>query len=310
MRTAFVNTLTDLSRHNKNILLLTGDLGFSVFEKYIETYPTQYINMGIAEANMTGVAAGLAMENKTPFIYSIIPFVTMRNFEQIRNDVCYQNLNVKIIGVGAGFSYGTYGYSHYGLEDIGILRTLPNMTIFSPADPVEAAFVTKEAIAIKGPVYIRLGKSGEPTLYGKKLNLSVGKLSVVKEGKEIALIATGDIVHRAVEVAKLFYKKKIDIKVISLHTIKPFNIAYFQSLILNTKAIFTLEEHSIIGGIGSLIADIVAENRIPVNFKKIGVLDCFTKVIGYQEYMRQANGLSEEQIFKTILLNLKKWKII
>jgi len=132
VRIAFVNTLQELAKKNKNIMLLTGDLGYSVFERYIKLFPKQFINMGVAEQNMTGVAAGLAIENKTPFIYSIVPFITMRNFEQIRNDICYQNLNVKIIGVGAGFSYGPYGHTHHGLEDIGILRTLANLTIICP----------------------------------------------------------------------------------------------------------------------------------------------------------------------------------
>src|SRR3989344_5477087 len=137
MRNTFIKTLEEKARNNKQIVLLTADLGFSVFENYKKKYPKQFINIGIAEQNMTGVASGMAMEGKIPFIYSIIPFVTMRNFEQIRNDICYQNLNVKIVGIGTGFYYGPYGRTHHGIEDIGIMRTLPNLIIFSPADEYE-----------------------------------------------------------------------------------------------------------------------------------------------------------------------------
>src|SRR5258708_5849980 len=139
MRIAFVKTFLKEAKKNKDVILLTADLGFSVFEKLMDELPAQYLNVGVAEQNMTGMAAGMAMEGKIPFIYSIVPFATMRNFEQIRNDVCYQNQNVKIVGVGAGFSYGPYGHTHHGLEDIGILRTLPNMVILTPGDPVEVA---------------------------------------------------------------------------------------------------------------------------------------------------------------------------
>jgi len=305
MRIAFVNTLQELAKKNKDIMLLTNDLGFSVFEKYIEELPKQYLNMGVAEQNMTGVAAGMAMEGKTPFVYSIVPFVTMRNFEQIRNDICYQNLNVKIIGVGAGFSYGPYGHTHHGLEDIGILRTLANLTIICPGDPIEAELAVKKAIKINGPVYIRLGRAGEPIVYSKKPKFTVGKGLIVREGKDITIIATSTMIYSGKEVAKQLNKRGISVRLISMHTIKPLDKEIVLESTIKTKAVFSLEEHSIIGGLGSAVSEVIAENAISIPFKRIGVPDRFTKEIGDQEYMRKANNLSVEQITKTIIKNLE-----
>src|SRR6185369_16392506 len=175
MRVAFTTTTFDLAQKNSDIMLLAGDLGYSIFENFIEKLPKQFLNTGISEQNMTGMAAGFAMEGKIPIIYSIIPFITMRNFEQIRNDICYQDLNVKIVGVGSGFSYGAYGHTHHGLEDLGILRTLANLTIISPSDPEEVAQATKWMIKHTGPVYMRLGKAGEPHLHTTKPKIKIGK---------------------------------------------------------------------------------------------------------------------------------------
>ena len=304
MRIAFVNTLQELAEKNKNIMLLTGDLGYSVFERYIKLFPKQFINMGVSEQNMTGVAAGLAIENKIPFIYSIVPFVTMRNFEQIRNDICYQNLNVKIIGVGAGFSYGSYGHTHHGLEDIGILRILANLTIICPGDPIETELAVKKAIEIKGPVYIRLGRAGEAIVHDKRPKFSVGKGLIIKEGKDITIVATGTMLHTGLEVSKELKNKGISVRLISMHTIKPFDSEAIIDSAKKTKAIFSLEEHSIIGGLGSAVSEVLAENKISTRFKRLGVPDRFTKEIGDQEYMRKVNGLSIDSIVEVILKSL------
>lgn len=305
MRTTFINSLIEKASRNRDIILLTGDLGYSVFESYIENYPSQFINVGISEQNMTGMAAGLAIEGRVPFIYSIIPFVTMRNFEQIRNDICYQNLNVKIVGVGSGFSYGPYGHTHHGLEDLGILRTLPNLTIFSPGDPVEVKFVVEEALKINGPVYIRLGKAGEPTFHTASSKLKTGKGFILQEGKDLTIIATGAILANGLEASKILQKKGYSVRVISMHTIKPLDNEIVIDSAKNTKAIFSLEEHSIIGGLGSAVSEVIAEKNLDVIFKRIGVEDKFTKVIGKQEYMRSANSLAPDQITDTILRTIK-----
>lgn len=306
MRIAFANTLLERARSNKDIVILTGDLGFSVFEQHRDGLPDQYFNVGVAEQNMTGLASGMAIEGKIPFIFSIVPFVTMRNFEQIRNDICYQNTNVKIVGVGAGFSYGPYGHTHHGLEDIGVLRTLPNLTIFSPGDPYEAGFVTNAAINMKGPVYIRLGRAGEPEVNKSNQELKVGKANVILEGKDVAIFATGSILFTALQVAKRLQVGNISTLVASIHTIKPLDSNFVIDTAQKVKAIFTLEEHSLIGGLGSSVSEVLAENKVSIPFKRIGVPDRFTKGIGSQEYMREANGLSEDQVEKVILDLLNK----
>ena len=305
MRIAFVNTLFEMAKKDNRIMLLTGDLGFSVFEKYIEAFPDQYINMGVSEQNMAGVAAGMAMEGKIPLIYSIVPFTTMRNFEQIRNDICYQNLNVKIVGVGAGFSYGPYGHTHHGLEDIGILRTLANLIILCPGDPIEVALATKAMLNHIGPVYLRLGKAGEPNIHKTIPSFKIGKGILIEDGKDITIIGTSTLLQKAWEVASSLKEKGLQVRLISMHTIKPLDTQIILDSVRKTPAFFTLEEHSIIGGFGSAVAEVLAENRANVIFKKIGVPDRFTKVIGSQEYMRTANGLSVQQITETILKSLK-----
>ncbi len=301
MRIAFVNTLLSLAQENKNIMLLTGDLGFSVFEKYIETIPHQFLNMGVAEQNMAGVAAGLAMEGKVPIIYSIIPFTTMRNFEQIRNDICYQNLNVKIVGVGAGFSYGPYGHTHHGLEDIGILRTLPNMTILCPGDPIEVSLATNAMFEHTGPVYLRLGKAGEPSIHKKTPQFSIGKGICIEEGRDVAIIATSTFLYKAWKVTEELKEKGYSVRLISMHTIKPLDEKLVIDSATKTSALFTLEEHSIIGGLGSAVAEVIAENRIAVPFKRFAVPDHFTKTMGSQEHMRNANKLSNNEIVEVII---------
>lgn len=306
MRTVFVNTLFEQAKKNKNIILLTGDMGFSVFEKFIDEYPKQYLNSGVAEQNMTGVSAGMAMEGKIPFIYSIIPFITMRNFEQVRNDICYQNLNVKIIGIGAGFSYGTYGHTHYGLEDVGILRTLPNLTIFSPGDPIETKMAVLEAIKIKGPVYIRLGKSGEPIVHKKKIKFKSGKGIIIKDGKDLTIFATGTMLNSGLKVSETLEKEKLSIRLVSMHTIKPVDLSIIIDSAQKTKAIFTIEEHSIIGGLGSCVAEIMADNGFSKIFKRFGTSDKFNKFTGSSEYMKKLNHLSDEAITNIIIKLLNK----
>lgn len=300
MRNTFTKTLLTLARKDKKIILLTGDLGFSVFEEYIQSLPRQYLNMGVSEQNMAGVAAGLAMEGKKPIIYSIIPFTTMRNFEQIRNDICYQNLNVKIVGVGAGFSYGTYGHTHHGLEDFGVLRTLPNIVLLGPGDPIETRLATLAMIRHGGPVYMRLGKAGEPELYKKDPAFKIGKGIILRGGRDVAIVASSTLVYRATEVAKKLEFDGISALVVSMHTIKPLDVPLIMRCIKKYKALVTLEEHSINGGLGSAVAEVVAESGKAIPFRRIGVPDRFTKVMGRQEYMRHANGLDVDQIASVI----------
>ena len=183
MRTAFIKTLTELAKKDKSIYLLTGDLGFSVFEEFKKKFPDRFINCGVAEQNMMGVAAGLAMNRKKVVVYSIIPFVTMRCFEQVRNDVCLQNLDVKIVGVGGGMSYGQQGLTHHAIDDIAVMRSLLNIRIIVPADPIETELAVKSMLKINGPVYLRLEKSEEENIHSKPFNYKIGEIYEIKKGK-------------------------------------------------------------------------------------------------------------------------------
>ncbi len=306
MRITFIKSLIEIVRSDKRVMLITGDLGFSVFEEFQKNYPRQYLNPGVAEQSLTGIAAGLALEGKIPFIYSIVPFITMRNFEQIRNDICYQNLNVKIIGVGAGLSYGIYGHTHYGLEDISLMRILPNMTVFSPGDPVEVAWVVSEAMKIQGPCYIRLGKVGEPIVHKNKVRLKVGKGAIIQDGKDLTIMATGVLLPRALEVASLLKRRGFHSRIVSIHTIQPLDEELIVDCVRETKAIFTLEEHFIQGGLGTAVAEVIAEKNLQIPFRRFGVLHKFFCTTGSQEYMRSQSGLTADQLAMSIESYIKK----
>src|SRR3989344_1848258 len=300
MRNAFIRSLEEIARYDKRIFLLTGDLGFSVFEKFRDEFPDRFINMGVAEANMTGVAAGLALSGKIVFIYSIVPFATMRCFEQIRNDLCMQNLDVKIIGVGSGLSYGSLGPTHQSIEDIAIMRALPNMVVVCPGDPVEAGLVVRESMHYKGPVYIRLGRGGEPVIHKTRPDFEIGKAITLVDGSDVTLIATGNMLENAVLAAGLL-AEKISVRVISMHTVKPIDKESVLKSADETKVIFTIEEHSLIGGLGSAVSEILAEHNKEIIFKRIALPDSFIKIAGSQKYLRSINSLSSEYVAERIL---------
>ena len=309
MRTAFITTLTKLARENEKVFLLTGDLGFSVFEDFRAEFPDRFFNVGLAEANMVGISAGLSLSGKIVFIYSIVPFVTMRCFEQIRNDLCYQNLNVKIIGTGGGLCYGSAGPTHHSITDIAIMRVLPNMTVICPGDPIEAELAVKSSITYQGPVYIRLGKGHELRVHSTSPHFEIGKGIILKEGSDIVLIATGNMLSTAKQVADMLEGNGLSIRLVSMHTVKPIDKALILKAAKETKAIFTIEEHSIISGLGSAVAEVIAESKHKCLFKRIGLLDIFNKDVGSQEYLREKNSLSVKQILKTILQKFNKVKI-
>lgn len=308
MRSAFVNTLTKLAKHDKNIWLITGDLGFSVLEDFEQKFPKQYLNIGVAEQNMVGVSAGLAMSGKTVFAYSITPFITLRCLEQIRNDVCLQNTNVKLVGIGAGFSYGQLGPTHHSIEDIAVTRALPNMTVICPGDPWEVEEATKAIAKTRTPAYLRIGKKGEPIINSGKSKFTIGRGIVISEGKDLTLVSTGNMLETAVSVGDQLSKKGLRARVVSMHTVKPLDKELLMESLRKTKAVFTLEEHSVIGGLGSAVAEVVAASDRKILFHSFGVDDKFTKMAGSQEYLRKVNGLSAGQICEKILQTLNYGK--
>lgn len=306
MRTTFVNKLIDIARVDKRVYLITADLGFSIFEKFQQEFPDRFINVGIAESTMVGVAAGLAMSGKKVFIYSIIPFLTMRCFEQIRIDLCYQNLDVYLVGVGGGLSYGQAGATHHAIEDIAILRSLPNMKVICPGDPIETQKAIEKIVNNKGPAYIRLNRNGEPILLDEKnIDFEIGKAIEIKDGNDIALISTGNMLEEALEIAGGLENRGYSIKLISMHTIKPLDENKIIECIKKVKAMFTLEEHSIYGGLGSAVAEVIAKNiDKKIKFKVYGIPDKYVECVGDSKYFRNKYNIDEKSIIIDILNQL------
>lgn len=306
MRKAFIKTLTELAEKDERVFLLTGDLGFRVFEDFAQKFPERFINCGVAEQNMIGVAAGLAMAGKKPYVYSIVPFVTLRCLEQIRNDLCYQNLDVKIIGVGGGFSYGTLGSTHSLLEDVAVLRSLPNMTILCPADLAQTEQLMIKSYQMKGPTFIRLMNLKEANNLDAKASLEIGWPLVLEEGKDGAVIATGLEVHSCLEAVRKLKDSGLRFKLINVHTLKPIDKGRLLAEIKGIKNVFTVEEHSIIGGLGGAVAEILAESDWQGNFKIIGIPDEYLSGIGSPDYLREKYLLGAEQIVGQVLKGMKK----
>lgn len=304
MRYAFIKTLTEEAQKNKNIVLLTADLGFTVFEGFKKKFPNRFINVGVAEQNMMSIAAGLSMTGKIVFAYSIATFATMRPFEQIRNDIAGHKLPVIIVGTGSGLSYADNAFTHHSIEDINLMRGIPGMSILSPADPHEVIWATKIAVKLKKPMYLRLGKRGEQNLEKVKPALKFGKARQIKSGTNVAILSTGAITPTAMEVVKLLKVKNISSSLFSIHTIKPFDNKMIKKLCLDHSIIVTIEEHSLIGGLGSTIAELLSENINTIKLLRFGIPDEFIYKIGTQDYLRNIIGLSSTNITKRIIENL------
>ncbi len=305
MRTAFLNTLVDLMRVNEDIISLTADMGFSVFEDVEKEFPERFLNTGVTEQSTIGIATGFALCGYKVFFYAQAPFATMRCFEQIRLDVAYNHVNVKIIGVAAGFSSNQLGVSHFALEDVGLMRLLPNMTIFTPGDPIEAEWATKAAYEINGPVYIRITKAGSPVIHKTQQLFHPEAGIKIKNGGRFTLFVSGSLLPMALDIVEVLSKKNAEGTLISLPVIKPINKKIILEAARKTGYIFTLEEHNIIGGLGSAVAEIIAESGRQVKFYRFGVPDKFTSITGSVQYLLEYNGLSVQQITETILKLLK-----
>ncbi len=307
MRTSFIKTLTELANQDRNIFLLTADLGFKLFDEFRETLPERFINVGVAEQNMIGIAAGLALSGKNVYCYSMVPFLTMRALEQIRIDLCYHNLNTKLIGVGGGLTYGQEGVTHHAIEDLAIMRTLPNITVVAPGDPVEAKEVIKESANHQGPIYVRLGRDGDPKVHENKIDFKIGKGIVISKGDDIAIIATGSMLYPAKILCDKLAIQGLNMTLISMHTIKPLDKKLVQEL-KNRNAIFTIEEHSIIGGLGSAVAEVLMESSYNGLFRRIGLPDEYSPCIGKCEYRKEKVGLSIDRIMHYILIEYEEYR--
>ena len=306
MRDSFVRSVLKLAKNDKNIEIVTGDLGFGVLRPFWEEMPDQFINAGIAEQNMTAMAAGMALEGKTVFTYSIGNFPTLRCLEQIRNDVCYHNANVKIVIIGGGVSYGALGMSHHSTEDLAIMRALPNIVIEVPCDNYEAIAATHAMIEHNGPFYYRCGYKGEKDIHAGPIDFKIGKANTVREGKDITLMFCGPIGAEVVKAADMLAAEGITCRIVSMHTIKPIDKEAIADACKTTGGIVTIEEHNIIGGLGAAVAEVIADEALcPKNFKRLAFPDVNVAKIGGQAWIRGQYGLQADGIADSVRALLK-----
>lgn len=307
MRTAFIDALFDIARKDPRVMLLVGDLGFGVVDGFARELPNQFLNVGVAEQNLTGVAAGLAMGGKIVFTYSIGNFPILRCLEQIRNDVCYHRANVKVVTVGGGLAYGSLGMSHHATEDLAIARSLPNLVVVAPNDPVEADAATRAVTAHVGPCYLRLGRAGEARVHAGGIDFQLGRAIRVREGSDLAMIAAAGMLGCASAAADELARAGYHARVLSMHTIKPLDEEAILDAARTTGAVFTIEEHSRIGGLGSAVSEVLMDHGVrPGAFARIGLDDAFISVAGTQDYLRSRAGIDPVAIARTIRGRLQR----
>ncbi len=301
MRTAYLNTLYSLAGSDGRVVSLVADNGLIVYDDFRRDFPDRYFNFGISEGNMISAAAGMASCGKIPFCYTISAFLAYRSFEFIRDDVCLQNQNVKIIGIGSGTAYSTLGPSHHATEDIGVLRCLPNLTLFSPSSPMDVENIIRASKEIPGPVYVRLGTNKEREIHKKGYTFGIGKNVVVRDGKDITIFVTGSVASNVLAAADMLSRAGIDAKVIDVHTLKPFDDESVIKSADETKAIYTVEDHTVMGGLGTIVAEVLAKNAIPARFHCLGLQGVFAKGYGTPQEVLQLNGLDPHGIYEQII---------
>jgi transketolase len=295
MRDTFVRTLLDEAKQDKDIVLITGDLGFGVLEKFESELPSQFINAGVAEQSMLGFAAGMASTGKRVFVYSIGNFPTIRALEQIRNDVCYMNNSVVIVAIGSGYSYGSQGYTHHALEDIAVMRALPNMNVYSPADPLETELITRELVKDRKPSYLRLGRSGERFLNQSSLTLQKGRFNEIYSGRDGTMLFTGSIGSNVVEARELLLTYGLQVKVMSIPYLSSISKADLELLDVS-KPIVAVEEHVIRGGLVSALLEQISISGLSIPIIPVTAQQNDLSEIGDQNYLRDLNGLSVQHI--------------
>jgi transketolase len=298
MRDAFIRALTELAEHDEGVMLVNGDLGFAVLNDFIERFPAQYVNAGVAEQNMTAVACGMALTGARAYTYSIGNFPTLRCLEQLRNDVCYHGADVTVVAIGGGFSYGQLGASHFATEDLAAMRSLPGMTVVAPSDPWQAYELTLQLHARGGPAYLRIDKGAAGLAAGP---VDLGKVRQVRGGSDAVIFATGGILSEALGAADALSVDGIGVRVVDVHTIKPLDVDGILLAARDCGHVFTLEEHVIAGGLGSAIAETCAEAGVSLkSFRRFGMGDFFPDVVGDQAFLRARYGLDASSVGATI----------
>lgn len=302
MRDAFVRSLSELASTDSRVMLITGDLGFGVLDEFRARFPKQFLNAGVAEQNMTGLASGIALEGRTVFTYSIANFPILRCLEQIRNDAAYHDADVKVVSIGGGFSYGALGMSHHATEDIAIMRALPMVTVVAPGDLWEAAEATKAIAATHGVCYLRLDKSAAKPTHEAGERFALGKARVVRRGAHIAIISCGGILGEVLSAAEELRSSGIVPTIVSLHTVKPIDQEAVLEIVGSHDAIITVEEHGLAGGLGSAISEVLMDaGQIPRQFKRLAIRgNAYVSVVGSQEYLRKQSGLDGPSIAEEV----------
>jgi transketolase len=303
MRNAFADELTKLGSEDPRVVMLSGDIGNRLFDKFRAACPERFFNCGVAEQNMIGLGVGMALSGLRPVAYTIAPFVTTRCLEQIRTDAGYHDAPLMIVAVGAGLAYAGLGPTHHACEDIAFLRAIPNMVVICPADAWEVRAAMRAALRQDHPVYIRMGKKGEPKIHdGMPEGFAIGKALPVRQGSEICLLSTGNMMPEALEAAKLLEEQGHSTEIVSFHTVKPLDTAYLRQAFARFQTVATIEEHSLIGGFGSAVAEwLIDEAIVPKHLVRFGTPDAFFKKSGEQEFAREQLGLTGHQIAEKLL---------
>ena len=300
MRDAFATELFKLAKSNKDVTFITADLGFGVFDEFAKVMPNQYINVGVAEQNMIGIATGLGLEGKKIFVYSIGNFVSFRCLEQIRNDAAYHEINMTIVCSGGGFNYGPLGMSHHTTEDIAIMRAIPNITVVVPSTAWEAKHATQVLGKHKGVSYLRIEKGGDNNPPFKNSKFELGKHIVHRNGKDVCIITAGSIINECIVAADKLEKSNVSCKIISMHTIKPIDEKVIFKIAKNFENIITVEEHNTHGGLGSAVAEVLVKSRFVKNFQCVAINDEFSSIVGSQKYLRNKYKIDSKSIIKAI----------
>jgi len=306
MRNAFAAEITELARTDPRVVLLTADIGNRLFDTFKDRYSDRFYNCGVAEANMIGVAAGLAMNGLRPVAYTITPFITTRCLEQIRVDICYHDVPVTLVGTGAGLSYASLGPTHHSCEDIALLRALPNMAVVAPGDPIEVRLAIREVIQRCQATYLRLGKKGEAVIHKTTPEFALGKAITLRQGSEVCLLGVGNILPEVMATAELLEEQGISTQVASFHTVKPLDMDYLSRVFERFSLIATIEEHSLIGGFGAAVAEWLADQSGSRGVLcRFGTSDRFLHEAGEQEHARRCFGLTAGQMAARIQERLR-----
>jgi len=309
MRKVFIQTLIEIAEHDRRVVLLTADLGFMVLEPFVKAYPDRFYNIGVAEANMMGIATGMAEAGYIPFVYSIATFASMRAYEQLRDGPILHHLPVRVAGIGGGFEYGNSGVTHYSLEDIGIMRTQPGLQTIVPADPAQTVSAVQQTYQLPGPIYYRIGKNDNLTVPGLNGRFRLNTVETIGDGRDLLILATGAISAEAVKAAESLAQQCVSCTVAVVSTLQPDSTAELAALLGGFSTAITVEAHFINGGLGSLVAETIAENGINCRLIRCGVRSMPSGVSGSEAYMNQLYELTAEHIVQKSLAHLQTTKV-